>query len=76
MYVMLLNSSGHLVTALSVMLQYLAHFGNMHFLSVGNYTLSAQMPSGKRFVMFVMEVIVASHCMHVFHCLQNFMSKF
>ncbi len=72
----LLHLNGHLVNALSVMLQYLAHFGNMHFHSVGNYTLLAQMPNGKRFVMFVMEAIVASHCMHVFHCLKNFICKF
>ena len=70
------NLNGHLVSALSVTLGYHAHFGNMHFLSVGNYTLSAQMPNGKRFVMFVMEVIAASQCMHVFQNLKNFICKF
>jgi hypothetical protein len=53
------NSSGHLVNALSVTLRYHAHFGNMHYHRVGNYTLSARMPSGKRFVKFVMEAITA-----------------
>ena len=71
----LLISNGHLVPARIVLSRSIVLSGNMYFRNVGNYIPLARMPSGKRFVKFAMEGIADLQCMHVFHCLQNFMSK-
>ena len=69
------NSNGHLVNVLSVLLSCLVLSGNMYFLNVGNYIPLARTQNGKRSVKSAMAGIAGLHCMHVFHCLQNIMSR-
>jgi hypothetical protein len=70
-----LLSNRHLVTALSVKSRSVVHSGHTFFHLVNSYTRLAPMPSGNRFVKFVMRAIVGLRCMHVFRFFSNFISR-
>jgi hypothetical protein len=71
---MFLILKGHLVHARSVRNRSTAHIGNMFFTIVVIFILSAQMPSGRHFVSYVMGETVRLQCMHAFHYFLNITS--